>query len=377
MDNKKSDKTPKNKYSIRMKILVISNLYGAEAKGGAEKFASVEVAHLRVDGHEVDVLYASREKTRIRKGEIMYHPHNVFFYGDISQQAYVMRMLFHVIDMVSICSAWFVYRLIKTRTYDRVITHNLKGLGMLIPRAIAAAGVVHEHVVHDIQLVYGSGLLWFGDEKKLHDFVPTIFRAMMRMVWGSPTRVRFLSQYAADLHDTYGFFMRSKKEVVVPVQTYVPRPIHAKENVKFLFVGQIEAHKGIELLVRVMKKLPEHTLTIVGEGSLYETESQENSSHIVWVGKKTSDEVGQLMKEHDVLVVPSVVYENAPRVIGEAHAMGMVVCASNLGGIPELLLSDDVLFTPTEEGFEGAMREMIARFRDTRLCIHDGRVRRN
>ena len=74
-------------------------------------------------------------------------------------------------------------------------------------------------------------------------------------------------------------------------------------------------------------------------------------------------------------VVPSIVHENAPRVIAEAHAVGMVVCASQVGGVPELLLSDDVMFTPTNEGLERALREMIVRCVDSRLCMHDLRPR--
>lgn len=375
MDNKKCDKTSKKTYSQTMKILVISNLYGAEAKGGAEKFAALEVAQLRAKGHEVHVLHASRKKTHTRNGEIAYQTHNVFFYGDIATKSFAVRALFHVIDLLAVRSAVFVYRLIKNGGYDRVITHNLKGLGMVIPRAIAATKVPHEHVVHDIQLVYGSGLLWFGEENKVRDLVPTIFRVVTRMMWGSPTQVRFLSHYAAQLHDAYGFFPDSKKEVMVPTQAYTPRPIHPKEKINFLFVGQIEKHKGIELLCAAMKKFPNHTVTIVGEGSLFTKLSRETGENILWVGKKTSEEVGEIMQQHDVLVVPSIVHENAPRVIVEAHAAGMVVCASEVGGIPELLLCDDVMFTPTQDGLEHALQEMITRLQDTRLCFHDERPR--
>lgn len=171
------------------------------------------------------------------------------------------------------------------------------------------------------------------------------------------------------------FFLIQKKEVMVPTQAYTPRLIHPKEKINFLFVGQIEKHKGIELLCAAMKKFPNHTVTIVGEGSLFTKLSRETGENILWVGKKTSEEVGEIMQQHDVLVVPSIVHENAPRVIVEAHAAGMVVCASEVGGIPELLLCDDVMFTPTRDGLERALQEMITRLQDARLCLHDSRPR--
>ena len=358
-----------------MKILVISNLYGSEAKGGAEAFAAVEVARLRAEGHEVTVLTASREKTMITKELVTFKTHNVFFYGDITSQSTVSRTLFHVIDIVSVRSAWFVYRLITKEKYELVITHNLKGIGMMVPWGIWAARAKHVHVVHDVQLVEGSGLIWFGQEDAIKRMSAMMYRAWMRVCFRPVRRVRFLSQYAARLHEQYRFFIKAKKEITIPTQSYNPRAIVYHDVVHLLFVGQGEKHKGVDLLVQAMKKFPHHRATIVGEGTFLETLQHIAPSNIQFVGKVSSDEVKHIMKTADVLVVPSVVYENAPRVIGEAHSEGMIVCASNIGGIPELLLSDDVLFTPTQEGLENALHEVIMRLQDVRLCVHDKRPR--
>ncbi len=43
------------------------------------------------------------------------------------------------------------------------------------------------------------------------------------------------------------------------------------------------------------------------------------------------------MRDIDVIVVPSLWYENAPLVISSAHAFGIPVIAANLGGMAEMV----------------------------------------
>ena len=48
----------------------------------------------------------------------------------------------------------------------------------------------------------------------------------------------------------------------------------------------------------------------------------------------------------DTLLVPSLCYENTPTVITEAHSHGLRVVASLIGGIPEMLLPNDIAIEP-------------------------------
>ena len=118
----------------------------------------------------------------------------------------------------------------------------------------------------------------------------------------------------------------------------------------FLYVGQIERHKGVELLINAFKKLEgDYGLLIVGPGSMLE-ELKENTkdARIKFLGSKSKEEVRELMQKADCLVVPSLCYENSPTVIYEAFANNLPVIASDLGGIPELL-DENCLFKPEED----------------------------
>jgi glycosyltransferase involved in cell wall biosynthesis len=116
------------------------------------------------------------------------------------------------------------------------------------------------------------------------------------------------------------------------------------------FIGTIAPHKGCDLLIRAFRKLPsdlEATLTIHGNLQRFEAfveqlyELARGDERITFAGPFQREEVGQVLSELDVLVVPSRWYENQPGVILEAFAAGMPVVATNLGGMSEFVKHEE------------------------------------
>ena len=62
-----------------------------------------------------------------------------------------------------------------------------------------------------------------------------------------------------------------------------------------------------------------------------------NDRRIEFCGKFHPDDLPKIHESIDVLIVPSVWYENSPNVILEAFALKTPVIASNLGGMAELI----------------------------------------
>ena len=124
---------------------------------------------------------------------------------------------------------------------------------------------------------------------------------------------------------------------------------------KLLFVGQVETHKGIAWLISVWSEIRQQlgnvTLTVVGDGRLLSSLKSAIASDptVIWLGRLTADEVTTVMKSHDVLVVPSLCYENSPVVIAEAYRVGLLVVGSCIGGLPELIPPART-FTPESVG---------------------------
>lgn len=101
-----------------------------------------------------------------------------------------------------------------------------------------------------------------------------------------------------------------------------------------LYVGRLSQEKGIDDLAAAWHELADIPLKVAGDGPL---------SDKVWpksieiLGQRSRAEVLALMQQAQVLVFPSVCYENCPVTILEAFACGTPVIASNLGSMAELV----------------------------------------
>ena len=108
------------------------------------------------------------------------------------------------------------------------------------------------------------------------------------------------------------------------------------------FVGTLAPHKGCDVLVRAFKMLQpglDATLSVHGDPGRYPSFVKElrelagDDERISFHGAFPREEVGHVMSEIDVLVVPSRWYENAPGVIFEAFAAQVPVVATDLRGM--------------------------------------------
>ncbi|MFH1427216.1 MAG: glycosyltransferase [Patescibacteria group bacterium] len=104
-----------------------------------------------------------------------------------------------------------------------------------------------------------------------------------------------------------------------------------------LYFGRLEAEKGINFLVDVMRDLPQEKLIIVGKGNI----KINNTENIKYLGFKSGHELKELVNRAKAVIVPSVWYENNPLNIIEAHALGTWVIGSKIGGIPELIKEEE------------------------------------
>ena len=117
-------------------------------------------------------------------------------------------------------------------------------------------------------------------------------------------------------------------------------------TLRFGFLGTLAPHKGSDVLLKAFRMLPpetDATLAIHGSEKGYEPYAEGLRSlagydaRISFRGPFSRGELGSVLAELDVLVVPSRWYENAPGVIFEAFAAGMPVVATDLGGMSEFV----------------------------------------
>jgi glycosyltransferase involved in cell wall biosynthesis len=118
-----------------------------------------------------------------------------------------------------------------------------------------------------------------------------------------------------------------------------------------LFMGQVEPHKGVVWLAEHLAELErllarQVSLAVAGSGSALSLVQQHGGSRLSYLGMVPRESVATAMAAHDVVVVPSLCYENAPTVIVEARAVGTPVVASRIGGAPELVAKPSRCFGP-------------------------------
>lgn len=126
------------------------------------------------------------------------------------------------------------------------------------------------------------------------------------------------------------------------------------KNNKFLYVGRLVEEKGIKLLVDAWSKVDRDIeLNIVGHGLLenYIEEASKKINNIKYHGFKCGDELKELYKKCDCLIMPSITSEGFPRVITEAWCNGLNVISSDVGGIKGVGkdLENLLLFNPGDE----------------------------
>ena len=118
---------------------------------------------------------------------------------------------------------------------------------------------------------------------------------------------------------------------------------------KVLFVGRHIERKGIRYLIEAAKYLPQDKfeIRIIGEGDLTGQLKQQAAQypHVLFTGKLVAPELAREYREANVFVLPAIVdhkgdTEGLGVVLIEAMECGLPVIASNVGGIPDVVVDN-------------------------------------
>ena len=154
----------------------------------------------------------------------------------------------------------------------------------------------------------------------------------------------------------------------------------APRGKRLLFVGRLDAIKGVPLLLEALAAVrtshPEAVLTIVGDGPhRRQLEDQTRAlgleAAVTFTGYQAQDAVADLLSKSDMLVLPSFA-EGVPVVLMEGMAAGLPVIASQVAGVPELV-EDGVAGYAIPAGDTAALTDRIDRLlSDPALCARMG-----
>jgi glycosyltransferase involved in cell wall biosynthesis len=119
-------------------------------------------------------------------------------------------------------------------------------------------------------------------------------------------------------------------------------------NLRIGYIGTLIPPKGIHVLLKAFSKIKAINVELrihggfdhnIDEYKSYSTAIKKffKLDNVTWFGPYINDDIVNILNEIDIIVVPSVWYENSPLVIHEAFLAKIPVFASRVGGMEELV----------------------------------------
>lgn len=126
-----------------------------------------------------------------------------------------------------------------------------------------------------------------------------------------------------------------------------PKPTRAQGHKPVIgFIGQIAPHKGTDLLVEAFKRLPLNRaeLRVYGPADqdpvyMSSLKALAAGHDIHFMGTFPKDAMADILRDMDLLVIPSRWYENSPLVLLNALATHTPVLVSDVAGMTEFLVT--------------------------------------
>jgi glycosyltransferase involved in cell wall biosynthesis len=127
-------------------------------------------------------------------------------------------------------------------------------------------------------------------------------------------------------------------------------PQYDWQDDSIVYFGRLVPGKGLETLIDTIECMPDIRLKIIGEGPLRPLleEKSKKFNRVSFLGYRKGDDLRDQIRRAKFVVFPAEGFENNPRTIIEAFALGKPVVASVIGGVPELVLDGKtgLLFKP-------------------------------
>lgn len=346
-----------------LKILMTSSFYPPYHVGGACVHVKYLAEELAKRGHEVHVIH-SLDAYRIKRDR-----RGLVRDGNDRGNVHVHSIESHL-KMVDPLMAYATGKSPHIqREFERVLAsvqpdivhhHNTSLLGYSVFNRIDRIPCLY--TAHDYWLICPTSNLLRNRREVCHRktcFSCAIVHRRPPQLWRRLARSSLRSAIRSiDVILSPSEYMRRRlgeeiDQKIITMPNFVPSPpsdiADAGRSNYFVFVGMLEAHKGIMQLLRAFEEIRHDRdcgLVIVGDGSLRGSVMQfieRNSlTNRVWYeGFVDNAKLYSLYKGALALVVPSVWPENAPLVALEALSVGTPVVAANSGGLPEIVGKTD------------------------------------
>ncbi len=176
-----------------------------------------------------------------------------------------------------------------------------------------------------------------------------------------------ISDFVREKHIQAGF---PPERVVVKPNFAWPSRRRQGPGEYFLFVGRLAAEKGVATLLRAWAGIGSE-LVIAGDGPDAPRLKALAGPSVRFLGPVDPERVVDLLARARAVLVPSVCYEAAGKVVLEGYAAGVPVLASRIGALPEVV-QDGMTGLLLPPGEPAAWAEGVGRLSDDALSERMG-----
>ncbi|MCK4359268.1 MAG: glycosyltransferase family 4 protein [Candidatus Cloacimonetes bacterium] len=238
-----------------------------------------------------------------------------------------------------------IYKFCRKKQFDIIHTHSSKTgfLGRIAGKLSGCRNVIH--TVHGVPFHRYVQLLW-----RIFYYILEIIASVFC------NKLVIVNKF----YKKYFWYLPSRKLLTihngVDFKRFKPKRESNEEKIKIIFVGRLDKQKSpmtfveaIKILLEIEKNI---VVNIVGDGELYFNIKNyiivnHLENNIILLGWR--EDVPELLAEHDIFCATSI-YEPFGLVFCEAGFVGLPVVATNVDGVPEVVINRKTgLLVPPEQ----------------------------
>lgn len=343
--------------NTQLKFALVTTFYPPFHFGGDAIYVQNQAQALVRRGHKVDVIHTIDPYIALggeASSASQLEQNNITVYRLCSKFPRLSCLATHQLG-TPIVHRKRIKDLLSLGKYDVINFHNISLVGG--PGVLRYGSAIKIYTTHEHWLVCPTHILWKNNREICQSKAcircsisyrrpPQLWRYtnLLKRCAKHVDAFLALSDFSAKMHHRFGFhtpFHKFPSTVPsTPEENTRPQTMsNRNQRPYFLYVGRLEAIKGIEDIIPAFRDFPQADLIIAGDGSLdSELKSLAGNAHnIKFIGKVDQSNLASLYKGAVAVVVPSRCIEVFPLVVLEALREGTPVLARDTGPLPEII----------------------------------------
>lgn len=324
------------------KLLILSNLYPLPWEPNRATFNKQQFELLKND-YDVHIAvpiawmdFIKRKDEVINTSYVTYFP---YFYTPKKGRRFYP-------DMMKLSLKFFGDSLLKKFNPDKILA------SWAFPDAVVGEKIAKDLGIPFYVKVHGSDINGHGD-------IPSRAKQIVKSLNNS-NGVLSVSQALIENMVTMGADRDNLNLIYNGVNKSKFYPVERKQNKEILYVGNLKDTKGVMELIEAFNMIkdshPDATLKYAGSGHMMTPLNQyaldnDIADRVIFLGPVNHEDIPSLMQSACVVALPSYA-EGVPNVLLESMSCGTPVVATNVGGIPEVVLEGQTGYTCNEKSSE-------------------------